>query len=249
MLDEVPEQHKGAWCVAWVESLKRWKTATTDYEKETALLWISFWAQGLQRKPSRGGRQGRVEVANRYSCVLEEDWPGLVDRWMRDKQKREEKFEARKRRPDKKNAESEQRELSKQRRAVLSLIESGQLGKAMGRVTSFGLGDISDQALKDQLSEKFPPRQRPVQETVPNIKPIDSFKNMRRSLLSLNPGTAAGSGGLKNEYLIALGERMEESEIKLLEEFGLAYSSCELPSWFYKVWQTLQTVAPYKDSS
>ena len=38
MLDEVPEQHKGAWCVAWVESLKRWKTATTDYEKETALL-------------------------------------------------------------------------------------------------------------------------------------------------------------------------------------------------------------------
>ena len=160
---------------------------------------------------------------------MEEDWAGLIDRWERDKLEREEKFAARRSRPDKNSEEYEQKELAKQRRVVIGLIEAGQLGKAMGRVTSFGLGDIREQAVKDQLAEKFPPRQRPLPETVSNIKPIDSFKNLRSSLLSLNPGTAAGSGGLRNEYLVAMGERMEDQEINLLEEFDLAYSACELP--------------------
>ena len=173
---------------------------------------------------------------------------GLIDRWERDKLKRDEKFAARRSRPIKQSEEYEQKKLAKQRRVVIGLIEAGQLGKAMGRVTSHGLGDIREQAVKDQLSEKFPPRQRPLPDTVSNIKPIDSFRNLRSSLLSLNPGTAAGSGGLRNEYLVAMGERMEDQELYLLEEFGLAYSACELPSWFYRVWQTLQTVAPYKDS-
>ena len=38
--------------------------------------------------------------------------------------------------------EIEQRELARQRRTVIGLIEGGQLGKAMGRVTSHGLADI-----------------------------------------------------------------------------------------------------------
>ena len=180
--------------------------------------------------------------------MLEEDWAGLVERWLKDKQKKEEKAAGRRmsRRSD--DQEQEQREIAKQRRTVISLIEAGQLGKAMGRVTSFGLGDIRDQAVKNQLIEKFPPRHRPLPETVPNIKPIDSFRNLRESLLSLKPGTAAGAGGIRNEYLIALGEKFEDQELRHFEEFGLAYSAGELPGWFYKVWQTLQTVAPFKDN-
>ena len=42
---------------------------------------------------------------------------------------------------------------------------------------------------------------------------------------------------------------MEDGEVRLLEQLGLAYSAGELPAWFYVVWNTLQTVAPYKDSS
>ena len=45
-----------------------------------------------------------------------------------------------------------------------------------------------------------------------------------------------------------MGERLEDGELRLLEEFGLAYSAGEIPAWFYVVWQTLQTVAPFKDS-
>ena len=40
---------------------------------------------------------------------------------------------------------------------------------------------------------------------------------------------------------------MEDRELKLLEDLGLAYSAGELPAWFYIVWQSLQTEAPYKD--
>ena len=102
--------------------------------------------------------------------------------------------------------------------------------------------------MKNQLAEKFPSRQRPLPDSVPNLKPIDSFRNLRGSLLSLNPGTAAGAGGIRNEYLVALGEKLEDQELRHFEEFGLAYSAGELPGWFYKVWQTLQTVAPFKDN-
>ena len=49
--------------------------------------------------------------------------------------------------------------------------------------------------------------------------------------------------------MVALGERMENDEIKLLEDFSLQYVAGELPSWFYAVWQCIQTVAPFKDSS
>ena len=249
MLEEISEQHKGAWCTAWKASLSKWKEASTEYDAETALLWMGFWAQCLQRKPSRGGRQGRVEVANRYECVIQGDWSGLVDRWERDRKKRDEKLAAKRRSRSDRENEDEQRELGIQRKVVIGLIEAGQLGKAMNRVNSHGLGDPSDPIIKSQLTDKFPPRQRPLPEAVPKIKPIDNFRCLRTSLLSLSPGTSPGSGGLRNEYLTALGERMEDGEIKLLEDMGLAYCSGELPAWFYGVWNSLQTVAPYKDSS
>ena len=139
MLEEISEQHKGAWCTAWKASLSRWKESSNEYDTETALLWMGFWAQCLQRKPSRGGRQGRVEVANRYDCVIQGDWSGLVDRWERDKKKRDEKLAAKRgSRPDRENVETEQRELGIQRKVVIGLIQAGQLGKAMSRVNSHG---------------------------------------------------------------------------------------------------------------
>ena len=45
---------------------------------------------------------------------------------------------------------------------------------------------------------------------------------------------------------MALGERMGDHEMKLLERFGMAYIRAELPTWFNKVWLTIQTVPIYK---
>ena len=46
--------------------------------------------------------------------------------------------------------------------------------------------------------------------------------------------------------LVDSGKRLEDEEIQLLERFSLAYIRTELPSWFYKVWLTLQTMALLK---
>ena len=80
------------------------------------------------------------------------------------------------------------------------MIESGQLGRAMnmGRVSSNGLGKISDPRVVEQLREKFPLRSHPLSASVSKIKPVDSSRNLSETLLSLNPGVAPGCRGLRN---------------------------------------------------
>ena len=82
---------------------------------------------------------------------------------------------------DEEREKKEQRELAKQRRDVMGLIEAGQLGRAMGRTTSHGLGDISDPDIRQHLTDKFPPRSQPLPPSALKTKPIDSFKNLRHS--------------------------------------------------------------------
>ena len=41
---------------------------------------------------------------------------------------------------------------------------------------------------------------------------------------------------------------MDNDKIKQMERLGMAYIREELPSWYYKVWLSLQTVALYKSS-
>merc|ERR1719318_311781 len=128
-------------------------------------------------------------------------------------------------------AERERKELEIQRREVLSLLQSGMVSKAMNRVTSYGVADCRDQGVQQQVKRKFPAREVPLPDQVSRHKAIDSFRDLRGSLLSLDAGISPGSGGIKNEYLVALGERMEDEGIKLLEQFGLAYIAGELPAW------------------
>ena len=73
VLEEVPEQHKGAWAGAWVEVLRRWERAETEEERDLALMWLGFLPQALLRRPTRGGRAGRREVAKRFLCTNQGD--------------------------------------------------------------------------------------------------------------------------------------------------------------------------------
>ena len=84
MLQEVPEQHKGAWAAAWGEVLARWERAETELETNRALMWLGFLPQALLRKPTRGGRAGRREVAKRFLCINQRDWGNLVAFWHKD---------------------------------------------------------------------------------------------------------------------------------------------------------------------
>ena len=244
LLQEVPEQHKGTWTCAYSQVLRRWRDATTVVEITRALLWLGFLPQALLRKPSHGGqsgRTGRVQVARRFNVLTEGDWGKLVEMFETDMERVAGRARGRR-------IEVESDELvAKTTKEVLCLIASGHLGKAMSRVTLYGVADIRDPAILQQLRDKFPNRQDDLPAMVPHTSAIDSFPDLREKLLALEPSKSPGSGGCKPEYLTALGERMEDSEIGLLEDFCLAYTSGSLPPWFYVLWLSLETVPLNKD--
>ena len=92
LLQECPEQHKSAWARAHGYVLSRWRGATfSQHETDTALLWLGFLPQALLRKPSRGGKVGRAQVAHRFNCITNNDWGGLVEAWEGDVKKMQEK--------------------------------------------------------------------------------------------------------------------------------------------------------------
>jgi hypothetical protein len=51
---------------------------------------------------------------------------------------------------------------------------------------------------------------------------------------------------MKADYLTVLAQRMEDEEMAMMEEFGMKYLNGDLPTWFYPVWLTVQTVPLYK---
>ena len=116
----------------------------------------------------------------------------------------------------------------------------------MRRGTSNGLADSHSPEVLQQLRVKFPTRNDPLPAAVLKLAPIDSFSQLRETLLSLEPGTSPGSGGCRPEYLVALGEKMEDREIERLEAFILAYTAGSLQAWFYRLWLSLSTVQIYK---
>ena len=243
-LQEVPNQHEEAWAEAVAEVLRRRERAISDLETRLALCWWLFLPQALLRRPSRGGRAGRQQVAKRFPCLSRGDWGGLIDLWEQDRKILAEKNETRSRRGHRQVGGPE--EMEKKRRDVLALISSGQISRAMQRVTSHGLASMDDPAIRQQMESKYPARGHPMPESVPKHSPVDHLRGMRDSLKALSPGSAPGCGGMRPEHLQVVGHKLEEEDMRKLEEFGLSYLRGELPNWFYSVWLTVQTVPIFK---
>ena len=226
VLEEVPEQHHQAWVMALGEVLRRWRAATTEEETTLALSWFLFLAQGLLRRPRRGGRAGRKEVARRFTCITRGDWGAVVEMWERDKQAHTQERVRRSRRGRRGETEGEE---AVRRRQVLALLSAGKISKAMTRVTSHGVASMDDPAVQAQVAAKYPARGRPLPARVPRGQPVDHLRGLRDELKGLEPGTSPGCGGMRPEFLRVVGEAMEEEDMVLLEEFGMAYLRGELP--------------------
>ena len=244
---EVPDQHQEAWTQAVVHVLRKWHNASTEQEINLALMWFLFLPQGLLRRPTRGGRAGRQQVAKRFNSMGRGDWGALIELWEEDKARLNTRGNGRmRRRGGQVNEAAEQ--LQKRRRGVVSLISSGQISRAMQRVTSHGLASMTDAAIQEQVAAKYLPRGRTLPERVLQTQPVDHLHGLREALQSLEEGSAPGSGGLWPEFLQVLGHKMEEDEMILLEELGMHYLRGDLPHWFYCVWLTVQTVPLFKTS-
>ena len=239
-LQEVPNQHEEAWADAVAEVLRRRERAISDWETRLALCWWLFLPQALLRRPSRGGRAGRQQVAKRFGCLSRGDWGGLIDLWEKDRRILAEKNERRNRRGHREAGGVE--DMERKRRDVLALISSGQISRAMQRVTSHGLASMDDPAIRQQTESKYPARGHALPESVPKHSPVDHLRGLRDSLKALSPGSAPGCGGMRPEHLQVVGHKLEEEDMRRLEEFGLSYLRGDLPQWFYSVWLTVQTV-------
>ena len=84
-LQEVPNQHEEAFAEAVAEVLRRRERAISDLVTRLALCWWLFLPQVLLRRPTRGGRAGRQQVAKRFGCLSRGDWGGLIDLWEKDR--------------------------------------------------------------------------------------------------------------------------------------------------------------------
>eukprot|EP00873_Tetraselmis_striata_P021698 jgi/Tetstr1/441962/TSEL_030167.t1 len=89
---------------------------------------------------------------------------------------------------------------------VVALVEDGELSRAAGRLSSKGMGDLSDPAILAQLRDKHPSRSHPIPDAAYDI-PVDEAAqtvNMRVPYQQLKQHVAAGPSGMRNEYLRCL---------------------------------------------
>ena len=180
--------------------------------------------------------------------MTREDWGMVIELWEKDKASVLASRERRRRRRRNEPETGREAEQEKRRKEVVALISSGQISRAMSRVTSHGVASMDDPAVLAQVAAKYPARGRPLPDKVPKGQPVEHLRGLRDRLKALLPGSAPGCGGMRPEFLRVLGESMEEEDMILLEEFGLAYLQGDLPKWFYPIWLTVQTVPIFKTS-
>eukprot|EP00873_Tetraselmis_striata_P007432 jgi/Tetstr1/427696/TSEL_017821.t1 len=89
---------------------------------------------------------------------------------------------------------------------VVALVEDGEFSRAAGRLSSKGMGDLSDPAILAHLRDKHPSRSHPIPNAAYDI-PVDEAAltvDMRVPYQQLKQHVAAGPSGIRNEYLRCL---------------------------------------------
>eukprot|EP00873_Tetraselmis_striata_P043105 jgi/Tetstr1/463369/TSEL_008291.t1 len=134
---------------------------------------------------------------------------------------------------------------------VVALVEDGELSQAAGRLSSKGMGDLSDLAILAQLRDKRPSRSHPIPDAAYDI-PVDEAAltvDMRVPYHQLKQHVAAGPSGM-HEYLRCLvGEYAPASgpaAVRAMSEVASMYLQGRLPGWFNRLFTSARLVAPVK---
>eukprot|EP00873_Tetraselmis_striata_P040610 jgi/Tetstr1/460874/TSEL_006032.t1 len=192
---------------------------------DRALKWKYLLPQLLLRAPSRGGRRRQQALAWRFHAFAERRMAELVRSW---DDARTETFyagHARQRRTD--DADLFAALLVGTADTVVALVEDGELSRAAGRLSSKGMGDLSDPAILAQLRDKHPSRSHPIPNGAYDI-PVDESAltvDMRVPYQQLKQNVAAGPSGMRNEYLRCL-----LAERAVVDNMNEAYVSVLAPS-------------------
>ena len=247
VMDEVPRQHRQMYSWAMGVVLERILLGIREENDESldrALRWLIFLPQALLRSPKEKGKEGRGFVAARFNCLVDRRWGELVRLWELDRKQFRET-------PRNFSQETDEEISDKSRREVMKQLGLGSISRAVDKITSFGVADISEPEVKRQMLAKHPPRNKEMQSSVFKDSPVSNLRGFKQDLLNLRSrkGLSPGAGGCRPEFLVALAETLQPDKIELLEEFGMYYLRAELPPWFYKVFLSNLSIALYKDTT
>eukprot|EP00873_Tetraselmis_striata_P008868 jgi/Tetstr1/429132/TSEL_019094.t1 len=208
-----------------------------------------FAAVAFPRAPSRGGRRRLQALAWRFRAFAERRMTELVRSWDDARTKAFYAGHARQRRTD---ADLFAALLVGTADTVVALVEDGELSRAAGRLSSKGMGDLSDHVILAQLRDKHPSRSHPIPNAAYDI-PVDEAAltvDMRVPYQQLKQHVAAGPSGMRNEYLRCLvGEYAPASgpaAVRAISEVASMYLQGRLPGWFNQLFASARLVAPVK---
>ena len=243
-MQDIPRMYREIWAAAMAKVLRAIATAEEGKQLERSLKWFLILPKAVFRQAKRGGKAGKGLVAKRVNCLVKGDWGELLI--LLDTDCKEAKLEDKKNKNAKKKETKEEVEKERKRKNAMILLSKGLISKAVRRINSFGIGDMSDPAVLYQMEAKYPDRGHILPTSVSRGQCVDNLRGLRGVLLDLNAGVSAGTGGMRPEYLTCLAEVWGEEQMQFLEHFGMKYLTGQLPPWWYKVWLSLTTVALFK---
>eukprot|EP00873_Tetraselmis_striata_P017107 jgi/Tetstr1/437371/TSEL_026056.t1 len=190
---------------------------------DRALKWKYLLPQLLLRASSRGGRRRLQALAWRFRAFAERRMTELVRSW---DDARTEAFYAGHARQRRTDADLFVALLLGTADTVVALVEDGELSRAAGRLSSKGMGDLSDPAILAQLRDKHPSRSHPIPDAAYDI-PVDEAAltvDMRVPYQQLKQHVAAGPSCATS----------------------MACATSRLPEWFNRLFASARLVAPVK---
>ena len=153
-------------------------------------------------------------MASRFHAVQRGDWGFLVERWEEDM----DRLELRRASGRVRREETDQEKEVRVAREAASLISRGHVGKAMRRLNSHGVASADCEQVLAQLRQKYPDRRRPLPDRVKKSDPIPSLGGLRQSLIKMKGGISPGCGGLRQEYLSILGQKLDDEGMARTED-------------------------------
>ena len=185
-MHNIPRVYREGWASAMEKILRVIESAEEGLELERGLKWFLILPKALFRQGRRGGKAGKGLVARRMNLHVREDWGGLLTLLDRDcRRARMEKQRARQVVQPGQMENREEVQMEKDRKNALLLLSRAHVSKAVRTITSYGIGDMSDPDILQQMEQKYPDRGIPLPASVSRGQCIDNLRGLSDVLLGL----------------------------------------------------------------
>jgi hypothetical protein len=196
MLPDVPHNLRANWASAFVQVTTAVEDAIasgSDQERDDALKWRLILPQLLLRKKPQDVMRGRDYVARRSRQFAAGQYDVLLGEWHADRALT--------------GAQPLRQAAGSEVPHSVKLMKQGQVSRAALHLSSAGVANPADPAVREQMCAKFPERKVGVPQRFGNV-PHGALElkgdRLCEAMRLLTPLASAGPDGWRNEYLTSL---------------------------------------------